>query len=96
MPYIDQKRRNEVEPDLELISNLVDTPGDLNYVFTWLCHKYIKRFGKCYQTLNAVIGVLECAKAELLRQVVAPYENKKKRENGPVSELDSLTLEDVR
>ena len=50
----------------------------------------------CYTVLNEVIGMLECAKLELYRQVAVPYEDKKKRNNGAVSELDSKTLEDVR
>jgi len=30
------------------------------------------------------VGVLECAKMELYRRVAAPYEDKKKEENGDV------------
>jgi len=63
-------------------------PGELNYVITTLVHSYIRRNSLRYSTLNAVIGVLECAKLELYRMVAAPYENGKQMENGPISELD--------
>jgi hypothetical protein len=73
-----------------------NTPGQLNYVITALVHRYLIERGVNYYNLNEAIGVLECAKAELLRVVVGPYEDKKRRESGPISELDSINLEDVR
>jgi len=42
------------------------------------------------------MGVLECAKLELYRMVAAKYEDKKRLENGAVSELDAVNLGDVR
>jgi hypothetical protein len=70
------------------IGNAPPKPGELNYIITTLVHSYIERKGLCYTTLNEAIGVLECAKLELYRMVVAPYENGKQSENGPISELD--------
>jgi len=49
------------------------------------------RKGVKYATLNTVIGVLECAKLELYRRVVADYEDQKCEENGDV--YDSITLD---
>ena len=83
MPYIIPELRNNVGSESGPIS-----PGELNYLITASCHEYIIRNGLCYATINEAIGVLECAKLELYRQVAAKYENKKKSENGPVSELD--------
>jgi len=40
--------------------------------------------GLSYTQINAVIGVLECAKMELYRRIAAPYEDKKSRESGDV------------
>jgi len=37
-----------------------------------------------YAHLNEVVGVLECAKLELYRRVVAPYEDQKMTESGDV------------
>lgn len=81
MPYISRKRKDEMMNDTE-------NAGELNYLFTVIAHDYIKRKGLKYQTLNEVIGVLECCKQELYRQIAAPYEDKKKQENGSISDLD--------
>ena len=70
-----------------------NTPGNLNYVITellvaWLRgHAYYSRAFPAatnYSSFNEVIGVLECAKLELYRRQIAPYENKKCEENGDV------------
>ncbi len=60
------------------------TPGELNFAITAIIIAYVKREGKSYQTLNNVVGALECAKLEFQRRVVAPYEDVKIRENGDV------------
>lgn len=77
MPYIKQEdRMNEQAWRSE---------GDLNYAITKLCNDYIRLNGGVnYARINAVIGVLECAKQELYRRIAAPYEDKKKLENGDV------------
>lgn len=89
MPYIKKKERCG-------FFDKVERPGKLNYLITMAVHEYILQKGLSYTTLNEAIGVLECAKLELYRMVAAPYEDKKKRENGAISILDSKTLEDVR
>jgi hypothetical protein len=58
--------------------------GELNYIITTLTHQYVNLHGKSYNTYNAAIGVLECAKQELYRRKIAPYEDKKIDENGDV------------
>lgn len=59
--------------------------GELNYKITKLINDYITRQGGVkYQLINDVVGVLECAKLELYRRIAAPYEDKKKQENGEV------------
>lgn len=85
MPYIKDSEIREALTKGELTPN---NCGELNFYITKLCHIYIKNKGLRYSTLNEVIGVLECAKLELYRQVAAPYEDIKKNENGAVSELD--------
>jgi hypothetical protein len=60
-----------------------DTPGELNFAITQLLLNYLDG-GMSYTAINEVIGVLECAKLELYRRVAAPYEDKKKEENGDV------------
>lgn len=89
MPYIEPHLRERYNRFLKLIEQLMTTrPGHLNYVISKLVHIYIARRGISYSVINEVIGVLECAKQELYRQIAAPYEDQKKKENGSISELD--------
>jgi len=87
MPYIKQDDRKTVLWDYR--GRMPANAGELNYCISKLVHNYILRLGPLnYAQVNEVVGALECAKLELYRQVAAPYEDKKKSENGPVSELD--------
>jgi hypothetical protein len=63
------------------------TPGDLNYLITNLIHAHIEFHGTSYLVFNEVMGVLECAKMELYRRHVAPYEDTKIEQNGDVPEV---------
>jgi hypothetical protein len=92
MPYIKSVDRDSINSSVE---NCIDFDGieitncgELNYVLSVLCHGYLYEHGMRYQNINEVIGVLECMKLELYRQIAAPYEDIKKAENGSVSELD--------
>jgi len=88
MPYITQYERDDFDRGIDHIGFDL-TPGQLNYVITRIIHNNIKCPGVSYAAINETIGVLECAKLELYRMVAAPYEDKKKDENGPISNLDS-------
>jgi len=77
MPYIKQEDRER------LFLNMVPyTAGELNYAITKLCADYLLE--RDYREFNEVVGVLECAKLELYRRMVAQYEDKKIEENGDV------------
>lgn len=87
MPYIPNTERNEIDPNIRRLLDSMDyNPGTLNYVITKLIVDYVQMCGERYGTYNSAIGVLECAKLELYRRMVAPYEDKKKAENGEVYE----------
>jgi len=76
MPYIEREARDGAFVNPE-------KPGELNYAITQLIIDYL--YGRTsYAAFNEVIGVLECAKLELYRKMVAPYEDKKCAENGDV------------
>lgn len=78
MPYITQEARKALDTgDVP-----AEVAGELNYLITQLVYDYIKRNGKSYSVLNEVVGVLECAKLELYRRVIVPYENSKLSLNG--------------
>ena len=94
MPYVNKADRDIMGP-VDMCG--IDNVGQLNFAISSMIHKFIvKNGGLKYANINAVVGVLECAKLELYRTVAGPYEDIKRRENGPVSELDARTLEDVR
>ena len=87
MPYIKPEDRTKYEKVLdELIGILKTQPidridGELNYVIT----KILKEaYPLRYFNLNRAMGVLECAKLEFYRRVVAPYEDTKIDESGDV------------
>lgn len=96
MPYITQNERSDFIDQVDALYNCLNSVGSINYVITRLIHNWLIDRKFCYKGINEMIGVLECAKMELYRQVAAKYEDKKKLENGGVSKLDSKTLEDVR
>jgi len=99
MPYIVKSRRKRIDKILDLlIEELKRLPvnisggwtiGDTSYIITRLLHERIKHCGFGYASFNEVIGVLECIKSELYRNIVVPYEDKKKAAAGAISELDS-------
>jgi hypothetical protein len=88
MPYISQELRRDVDGNIEALTKILDwiekdkLDGVMNYVITRLLRGQYNN-GK-YAEYNAAIGVLECAKLELYRKAVAPYEDIKIRENGDV------------
>lgn len=92
MPYIKSEDRRVVDVYLTSLKETIDlatTEGKMNFIITSLLHRRIAKKGLCYATINAAIGILECAKLELYRQIAASYEEIKKAENGPVSALDA-------
>lgn len=80
MPYLEKSVKNAL--DIELIAASV--PGHLNYLFTKEITGYIRRQGLSYQTINDVIGALECCKMEFYDRVARPYEDSKIKANGDV------------
>ena len=88
MPYINKEHRAHLEPAIaEAVKHLKDFgfgKGDMNFFITRLVHEYVLHHGKRYDTLSDVTGVLNDAKTEFERRVVAPYEDKKIKENGDV------------
>ena len=93
MPYVTQERRRELDAAIDKLSEKLlmhgyENMGDYNYAISKLIHEYIIAIGLRYKHLNDVVGMLECCKAEFIRTVVSPYEDKKIAENGFVSDLD--------
>lgn len=89
MPYIPQQQRIDIHNDLLDYDDggLNWTPenaGELNFLVSTFIANYIKSKGLKYAVVNEMIGALECAKLELNRVIIGPYEDIKIAENGPV------------
>ena len=88
MPYINICLREWTKDELKDLTDKLSQCGmgigELNFLITNLCIKYIKLHGEKYENFNAVVGALECAKLELYRRKIADYENVKIKENGDV------------
>ena len=77
MPYIPQQYRMDA-------ASAPTNPGELNFAITSLIMRYLGALGGHYSEMNDVLGALEGAKQEFYRRVVAPYEDRKREENGDV------------
>jgi len=77
MPYIPQDRRDGIA--LELGADRLDwipsNAGDLNFLVSTFIANYIRANGLKYANVNEMIGALECAKLELNRVIIGPYED---------------------
>jgi hypothetical protein len=81
MPYITQKQREKFEQFFDF-TDMIENEGELNYVITIILKKYLNNKKLNYNTLNSIMGVMNCASFEFYRKVIAPYEEKKEKENG--------------
>lgn len=84
MPYIVPTARHRLDALIDLLAAEMTQEGregELNYAITRLVNRLYK---PSYSDYNNAIGVLECAKLELYRRAVAPYEDKKAAQNGDV------------
>jgi hypothetical protein len=93
MPYIAICLRKHIDEQLNL-NKLVDfiskkdtrdgiMEGELNYIISRIVKAYITSY-PCYYQYNSAIGALECAKQEIYRRHIAPYEELKIHENGDI------------
>ena len=98
MPYVTQKERDELDPFIQQLFDLCKQfRGRINYCITKLIHlwvlkqmEHIHSFVKKYDICNDAYGIMCSAAAEFYAAVVVPYEKLKRKENGPVSQLDEF------
>lgn len=79
MPYIPDDRRSELKNGVP-----AETAGELTYLIYKACKDFIKSKPQRYVTYAMMLGAVECAKQELYRQILIPYEDEKKEEHGDV------------
>lgn len=90
MPYIEQRLRDLVDPDVHRLADAVgnatktesEMAGVLNYSITTLINKLHPRLR--YWKLALVIGMLVTIILEFYRRRGAPYEDEKIAEHGDV------------
>ena len=87
MPYIAREDRGQYDGDIEQLSRLLAAQpadkrkGHANYVITQILRAaWSDR--ESYSNYADVIGTLECAKLEIYRRWVAPYEDGAIERNG--------------
>lgn len=79
MPYLKDEDKQRLE-----LGEEPETPGELNFVVTRAALEFLEGSSLSYERLNAALGAIECAKLELYRRIVGPYEDGKIAENGDV------------
>ena len=91
MPYIPHKDRAPTLREGPI------NAGEFNYFITcaidnYLCaiDNYLVTEGLRYETINTIIGALECCKMEMYRRIAVPYEDIKIAENGDVYSRSNL------
>lgn len=91
MPYIVPNHRININEEIDKIITtiLAEIPtekrvGAANYTITRILLGILKP--QNYSEMNATIGVLECAKLEMYRRLVGPYEDKAIEKNGDLEE----------
>jgi hypothetical protein len=85
MPYITKDRRNKFDRELEILASNIETSGELNYCISKLLHLLVKKQSLRYDTINSLMGTLDCVSKEFYRKVAVPYEEKKILENGDLN-----------
>jgi len=82
MPYIKEIQRTSIDLLLDPLLNTTISEGELNYIITRILDTWQGKTG--YSKINAVVGILECAKLEFYREIASNYEDYKAEINGKV------------
>ena len=95
MPYIKKEDRKIYDSDIESLIeklNAYNDPlmpfripsGDVVYILYKLLTKVYGFKNSNFEIKHKALGILESAKLEYYRKVMAPYENQKEKENGEI------------
>lgn len=79
MPYIKAEARKRMDRH-----EVPQTAGELNYTLSRIMSDWLGIVGVNYQNLHDAVGVLRDIATEIERRFVAPYEDRKRAENGEV------------
>ncbi len=98
MPYVTIDKRKKFDSLILALTSVLKNEGhdngDLNYCISKLVHEWLicHPDGLRYNAASDAHKAMVCAAAEFYRVVVAPYEDLKSKENGPVSVLDDSSI----
>ena len=81
MPYINSKDRPKYDAVIDTLPP-IESAGDLNYVITEICARYVLHRGLRYDHFLNVTAVLIDIALEFKRRGTNVYEDKKIRDNG--------------
>lgn len=92
MPYLKKDFRREIDQYgnlQELLKytttlELKDFLGAVNYIIFSIVKVWLDYHGINYGNVSSIIGTVDCAKEELRRRILNPYEDTKISENGDV------------
>lgn len=84
MPYIKQMQRKAIDEIVDDAHFNLGANGSLNYFLVKLMLARRKQETESYTFYKNFLGELEMCKQEIYRRYVAPYEDKKIKENGDV------------
>jgi hypothetical protein len=89
MPYIKQYRRDELDPEIEILQQKLEVrdneAGDLNYTLSRLVAHQFDKYPR-YWRICMAIGTLACVALEFYRRAAGPYEDKAIYNNGDIKE----------
>ena len=85
MPYIKFNDRRKFLKHINQFGNKIEDAGELNFIISTICGKFLIEKGINYTNYNTVIGAIESAKLEFAR-MFAPYEDSKIVSNGDLQE----------
>jgi len=86
MPYIKKMQRKAIDEIVDDAHFNLAANGSLNYFLVKLMLARRKKEMESYTFYKCFLGELEMCKQEIYRRYVAPYEDKKIKENGDVEE----------
>jgi len=86
MPYIVSQDRAPLEIALSPVLEKNLSAGELAFVLTRIVITYICKSGAklSYAALAMAVGIMVLTTFEVIRRVVVPYEDTKRKENGEV------------
>lgn len=82
MPYINPNRAAELAKSHHLDFDEPLKPGDIAWAVSEDVAAYLEQNGVSFETLNAMVGVLENVKNELHSRLIDSYERAKRNSGG--------------